>query len=267
MAREWDGTTSNYARIANNAAFEFGTGAFSISAWVWPDNPTSTDEKHIVRKDAGAGNRGLFVFRLQPVTGVLDFEVGNVISFPANFTQVLGSTGFTADTWDHAGAVRNRVADTISVYKSGVSDATSVTDLDGDVSVTAGSLGIGGWYADDTTGIQTASLWDGYLAEIGIWNVALTAAEMAILGKGYSPLHVQPGNLVVYMPILGNYSPELEYATGLSPAITGTLTKQPHPRTIYPYSSQGRRFTTAVAAAGGNQWPVFQQRGFWNWRF
>lgn len=43
---------------------------------------------------------------------------------------------------------------------------------------------------------------DGYLAEFGLWNVALTDEEVAVLAAGYSPLFVRPQNLVGYWPLI-----------------------------------------------------------------
>lgn len=40
----------------------------------------------------------------------------------------------------------------------------------------------------------------GSIAEIAVWNVALTDAEIAVLGKGYSPLFVRPASLKYYIP-------------------------------------------------------------------
>lgn len=39
---------------------------------------------------------------------------------------------------------------------------------------------------------------DGKIAEVAIWNAALTEGEIAILAKGYSSLFVRPQNLVEY---------------------------------------------------------------------
>lgn len=43
---------------------------------------------------------------------------------------------------------------------------------------------------------------DGDIAEVGIWNVALTAAEIASLAKGMTCDKVRPQNLVFYAPLV-----------------------------------------------------------------
>ena len=52
---------------------------------------------------------------------------------------------------------------------------------------------------------------NGRLAEIAIWNAALTDDEVLSLSKGVSPLRVDPQNLVAYWPLYGNGSPEPNY--------------------------------------------------------
>jgi len=74
---------------------------------------------------------------------------------------------------------------------------------------------------------------DGPLAEVGIWDVILTADEMAALGDGYSPLLVRPTSLVFCAPLFGNYSPEIDVVGGNLGTITGAL-KAVHPRVYYP---------------------------------
>lgn len=43
---------------------------------------------------------------------------------------------------------------------------------------------------------------NGNIAEIGIWNAALTAAEVASLAKGMTCDKVRPQNLVFYAPLV-----------------------------------------------------------------
>ena len=43
---------------------------------------------------------------------------------------------------------------------------------------------------------------DGELADIGIWNAALTAAEIASLAKGMTYDKIRPQSLVFYAPLV-----------------------------------------------------------------
>jgi len=42
---------------------------------------------------------------------------------------------------------------------------------------------------------------DGAVAQVGFWNAALDASEVAALAKGYTPDQVRPDSLVFYYPL------------------------------------------------------------------
>lgn len=66
------------------------------------------------------------------------------------------------------------------------------------------------------------------IAEVGVWNVALSDDEIAALGKGISPLLVRPQNLVAYLPLIrGLVDPK-----GNAFAVVGSLSAADH-TTIY----------------------------------
>jgi hypothetical protein len=84
---------------------------------------------------------------------------------------------------------------------------------------------------------------DGKVAEVGIWQATLTDAEVAILGKGYSPLFVQPDKLLFYIPLIRDNDQDL--IGGLSLSEVGSPTITDHPRIIYP----GRQITSRIGPA------------------
>ncbi|MDH7453594.1 hypothetical protein QF205_11020 [Luteimonas composti] len=50
-------------------------------------------------------------------------------------------------------------------------------------------------------GLDSSSQWlEGEIAERAIWNVALSAVEMAALGMGFRAFRIRPQNLVFYSP-------------------------------------------------------------------
>jgi len=89
------------------------------------------------------------------------------------------------------------------------------------------------------------------LAEAGLWDAALTDAEVAILGVGYSPLFVRPQSLVAYWPLVRDAKDRVggyDLTAGGGPVVAA------HPRIIYP-SPQfvPRKIAAAAAAAYGRQ--------------
>lgn len=88
----------------------------------------------------------------------------------------------------------------------------------------------------------------GDIAEMGIWSVALTAADVAQLTAGYSPLMVRPDALVFYLPAVRDADQDI--IGGLSFTPTNTPTVGTHPRVYYPTRAYYPQPAAAVAATG-----------------
>jgi hypothetical protein len=80
---------------------------------------------------------------------------------------------------------------------------------------------------------QYAGSWsrplDGLLAEVGIWNVALTAGEISQLADGYTALSVRPESLESYYPMVRDYNDVMGNNT-ITP--NNTVIYDVHPRII-----------------------------------
>jgi hypothetical protein len=68
---------------------------------------------------------------------------------------------------------------------------------------------------------------DADIAEVGIWNVALTAAEIASLAKGMTCDKVRPQSLVFYAPLVRDL---IDAKGGLTITNNNTATVANHPR-------------------------------------
>ena len=122
----------------------------------------------------------------------------NASSSPgAATTTAADSTG----VWHHACAVFAS-STSRSIYLDGTNKITNTT------SITPSSGSITGTRIGDSD----ADCFDGDLAEVAIWNAALSDAEVASLfvsnGVGVYPTDVKVANLVAYWPVLGSSSPE-----------------------------------------------------------
>jgi hypothetical protein len=71
-----------------------------------------------------------------------------------------------------------------------------------------------------------ASHIDADVADVAIWNVALTAADIAQLADNVSPIFVKPQNLVFYAPLIRDLT---EWRSGISLTASGS-TASAHPR-------------------------------------
>jgi len=127
--------------------------------------------------------------------------------------------------WHHVGGTYDQSV--WNVYQDGASLGTNA-DATGTRSNTAlfqvGSVDVIG---------TPGNKYLGSIAEVGVWDTDLTTAEMASLGKGFSPLLIRPSALIFYAPLIGKASPELDIVGGLAGTLTGTSTDS-HPRVFMP---------------------------------
>ena len=103
---------------------------------------------------------------------------------------------YSADVWQHFCAVFAS-STSRTVYMDGVAgtEVTTSADVKGD---SAKRLSIG----------EYATTWNremnGHLADVALWNVALSASEVAILADAYTAIQVRPDSLVSYYPFVSN---------------------------------------------------------------
>ncbi len=231
MAREFNGTSTDFITQGGAASTVLTASTASVSIWA---------------KMAGSARSVAAVYSGDILWGDVSFflglfraDVGGsdriwAYNWDGNEDRV-GAT-YTTGVWTHFGWMHS--GGNLSIYKDGelVSSVAS-----GDTTNIGSAIHIGGKNAVENTWFE------GALAEYAIWDVALTTAEWAMLGKAYSPLFVRPGSLTRYSPFVGRANPEPEYIQGQGGTATGTTTIR-HPRVIYPTR---RRAVHAEAMAGG----------------
>lgn len=186
----------------------------------------------VVNKDIGTMRWGIYA------------QADDVFYFVAT-TGIGGSTNALADNvWFHI-AARSVTTTDHAVFVNGVSAATNGTEriMSGTNRVSVGRFG-------DST---PSSHFDGLIAEAGIWDVALTDAEIAILALGYSPLFVRPSSLVFYAPLIRGVTAtggnDIDIVGGLTLTDNNTVTVGDHPRIIRPSGSPWSPFAVAVGGA------------------
>lgn len=129
------------------------------------------------------------------------------------------TTGFTSGAWSHAAAVYTS-ATSRTAYCNGTGASTNTTNIDpGSVSL----LKIGA----RTTGSVTGAFFQGSIAEFGVWNIALSAADVAALAAGFSPRHVRPQSLIFYAPLMNNLT---DRRGGVALTNNNGATTTAHPR-------------------------------------
>jgi hypothetical protein len=189
--------------------------------WLGDKDVTNESWRVILRGDV-AGD---------PIDAFTQTGVGSV--------QARSTSGYSSGVWHHALAVFAS-ATSRTIYLDGGNSGTNATNR---APAGADRVALGG---------SRDSSPDGYLqgdeAEAGLWNVALTASDAAILALGVSPLLVHPASLVAYWPLIGRNSPENDRIGDYPLTVTGA-TVADHPRIIYARS--GLRMDVPTAAVAG----------------
>ena len=183
MARNFTAASSQSLEVASSPV---SGPPFTLAAWARPTGTGSST--YVAVGELGGTHRYL----LQQGFGGTN-NVGASVTTPALAFGASTSTGVAAGTWHHAAAVfTSNVSRT--AYINGGNSATNTSSL---TLNTPTSVVIGARY-NTTLGFY----FGGDIAEVGIWNAALTADEIASLAKGMSCDKVRPQSLVFYAPLV-----------------------------------------------------------------
>lgn len=247
MARTFNGT-SDYIDIGTLGTFGSVdmTNAFTIAMY-FKGTDTSA-----VRALCGFINTGSNAFiQIQYNANVAEsLDAGKMrISMRGDGGTSAVVAGFASDeasindgNWHSLVAVFDEPAATATVYLDG--SAVTLTNS-GSGSPSYSNLGFSMTIGARNVRGTIGQFFPGSIAEFAIWSRAVTAAEAAGIGKGFSPAFYRTG-LRNYLPLIGRASPEPELRQGSNGTLTGT-TNGDHPRIIYPSNYNIAPF----AAAGG----------------
>lgn len=171
----------------------------------------------ILVKIGGQPNNSYFM--LYRSGGKLSAGVAN--STPS-FGDSLSVANIPSNAWCHCAGVFTSSTSRQS-FLDGVASTANTTNLtpSGLTNTTIGT------YTNPPDGVFN-NYWQGRIAEVGIWNVALTADEITSLSKGISPALIRRQSLVFYSPLVRDIS---DIRGGLTLTINGT-TVTDHPRII-----------------------------------
>lgn len=173
--------------------------------------------------DSGSSTNRCLVYTENAGTAIYLFsQTGS-----GTFGQATKTTTVSAGTWYSFAAIERRLSRDIYLNGSaGTVDNTNLTisSLSG---IYAGASRTGGGfnlYSDST------------IADYGLWNVELTADELASLSAGVSPLLIRPSALVGYWPMLGRATDEEDWVGARTLTNVNSATVGESPRIIVPAS-------------------------------
>lgn len=242
MARSFNGSN----QYIETSSFPNASLPVTMSAWFYPAS-TSGFQRVSVWSSPGGGQAAASLLLNYPGAGQLSNQVykGGTNVLPT------GSGTFTTNAWNHGAVVSGATAARCYLNGSVGSDATYVALTFSSCTI----LGVGR--------VQNTQFLNGRVAELGVWNVELTAAEIAALAKGYTPLEIRPDALLAYYPLGGHYGQldldRWKNRYDLTPANSPTWVD--HPRVIYPPPGVWP-LTTATGGGGGGGSPL---TSWWAW--
>lgn len=233
MARDFDGSTGFLTKSSALAT----TYPVTMSCWFNSDNDTTNLVLMSLSTDAGTARFALVAAGAG--TGGNTLICSSITSAGGGSNAETGAPYWSSGAWHHAAGV---IASPTSryAYLDGAASAHSttsrvVTGLDRTMIASRFNAGTTGAY------------FSGKIAEVGVWNIDLSPAELTMLARGVSPLLVRPASLVTYCPVYGRNSPEIDFMDSGTFALTGTADQAAHPRIIMP-AAQRRIY---IPAAGG----------------
>lgn len=247
MARRFNGNASNYFEALARAPVT--SLPITIACWAKPNlNSITVNANTICISNTTDSSR----VSLQ-VAGSTAGKPWRVTSTTSTGTQVFTAGSNAIDNvWQHAVGV---IASTTSrtVYLNGISGSTDTTANDPSASsFTRTQLGL---RRSPLSNPILDFVFNGDLADVCVWSVALTAREIQLLATGISPLQICPNKLVAYWPLNGQVGSgeaslisELDYANvyGTVPVVTDPIAElrkrakpaniplfRPYPRIYY----------------------------------
>jgi hypothetical protein len=238
MARNFPNATANRLTLASSA---ITAAPVTMVAWVRL-TAVGTVTRTILSMNASASvlNRNAFSINM---TTAETIEARTSDGAGTNASTTAGT--ITAGAWAHVGGVFSSATSRIA-YRDGIAAGAQTTSRV-PTGINQNTIGV----VSHTSG-TLAQPWNGEIAEVGIWDVALTTPEMEALAKGISPLLIRPASLVYYWPILGKYNPEIDRISGGAMTVTGTTQAATHPRIMYPRMVTPARMIFPVASGGFN---------------
>ena len=211
----------------------------TMACWFNSDDITNV-QTLLAAPDSGANGHYHRVFLWGSNNDKIGIQTGD-----AGGNSIASTAGsYSITTWHHACGVSATTTDR-RVYLDGTNDKGTNAVLRTPAGIDRFAIGA----LDELT---PGAYMDGRIAEVGVWDIALTDAEVDVLAAGYSPLFVRPQSLVFYAPLMRE---KVERISAFTFTDVGTPVVAAHPRIIYP--ARARIIHVPAAAAVSNPWYAY----------
>ena len=211
MAYQFNGTNQHLS----TASAPSSGSPMTIACWF---NASAVQSAVLVSVGVSSGAHRNQLQAVNGTPGVSNYI--NAVAVGATATPIsFGATGVNTNTWGHAAGVFTS-ATSRTGYTNGVASVANLTDCG--TQNAASSIVVGARWST-TLGLH----YSGLVAEVGVWNVALTADEIASLANGVACRLVRPQSLVFYAPLIRDL---IDVRGGLAITNNNTATVAAHPR-------------------------------------
>ena len=208
MAYEFNGT-NQYLSTASSPVLNV-----PITLAFWARTSASANNAAVAIGESGGGTHRQ---QIQFYTGLI--SAATVGSAGASFAN--SSVNPSSNQWGHAVGVFSAANNRLIYFNGANTGNNTVSNSTNNVN----AIYIG---ARNSNGFGL--YFNGDIAEVGVWNAALTPAEIASLAKGMTPDKIRPQSLVFYAPLVRDL---IDQKGGLAITNNSAATVANHPR-IYP---------------------------------
>jgi hypothetical protein len=218
MAYDFNGTN----QYLQSSSAVVTSAPLTLACWFNSDSATNNQVLVSITNDGTAGDATRFALVARGGTS------GDPIRAWASNTSADNAfadttTGYSTNTWHHAAGVFTSTTSR-TVYIDGGSSSTNTLSA---TPTLLNRTNIGVMFLQNFGGTGGNQFCDGRIAEVGIWNTDLTAAEVASLAKGMACDKIRPQNLVFYAPLIRDIQ---DVKGGLTITNNNTATAATHPR-------------------------------------
>jgi hypothetical protein len=192
------------------------TGAVSVCCWIKSTGSYNSPVSVLAAKGSTAGDGRAYTLQLTSDGKVSSNNNATGVganNFITNGTTIIGTN------WRHAAHTYNP-STFARVYLDAALDGERTSGVPASVYNNASNLQIGGY-------VGASLFFDGLIAEVGIWDAALTQPEIASLADGMTCNKVRPQSLVFYAPLVRDLQ---DVKGGLTITNNNTATVANHPR-------------------------------------
>ena len=194
MARDGTADMTNYLSVADSAGVGPDITGTAFSAHLWCNLDTNNASRTFFGKRGTPAAANTIQYELRHnSSGVLFCAIGD----SSSFDQATGSGAITTGAWHPIGMRKDGTgAASLIPFRDGAPSGAGVTS-------TRSIQHRGDPLFVDTNSTTIENGVDGKLAELAVWDVALSDAEFAALASGVSPLSIRRDHLRGYWPLMG----------------------------------------------------------------